>query len=130
MDLNHYCPCGKDKLFSQCCGRFLNDKLHAKTPEQLMRSRYSAYALGGYGTYLINTWHPSMVSSLTADDLSAKKYHWTKLEVLSKSQKGDEATVEFNAYFTNDENEPCKLHENSYFQRIAGRWLYVGADIK
>ena len=124
------CPCGKNKLFTQCCGRYLSSKQHAKTAEQLMRSRYCAYALGGYGKYLLETWHPLMTERLTIESLSQKQHEWVQLEIINKTQTGDSATVEFNAHYITPENEQCVLHENSYFQRIKGRWLYVGANIE
>jgi uncharacterized protein YchJ len=51
------CPCGYGDEYESCCGRF-----HAGTPaptaESLMRSRYSAFAVGDTA-YLLRTWHPS-----------------------------------------------------------------------
>ncbi len=121
------CPCGKDKPFKICCGRFIDHNKHAKTAEQLMRSRYSAFALGGYGQYLLDTWYPTMTAGLDANQLSAKQYEWVKLEVMNKTQKGDSATVEFKAYFQSEQDDLNILHENSLFKRVSGKWLYVGA---
>ena len=126
--MNTPCPCGKAKTLDQCCGRFHSGKQSAKTPEQLMRSRYSAYSLGGLGKYLLNTWHPAMVKDLTVDSLSEKSCKWIKLEIISKSQKGDEGTVEFKAYFVDEKGNENIMHEQSYFQRLSGKWLYVGAE--
>ncbi len=125
-----YCICGKAKKFALCCGQYLTGKQYAKTPEQLMRSRYCAYALGGYGEYLINTWHPMMSKQLAAEDLSIRQYQWIKLEVLNKKQSGDQGTVEFKAYYQDQQGVEHVLHENSFFQRIAGKWLYVGANLE
>ena len=54
------CPCGLPRDYTQCCGRFHAGAhyLQAPTPEALMRSRYSAYALG-LRDYVLDTWHPS-----------------------------------------------------------------------
>jgi uncharacterized protein YchJ len=68
------CPCRAREAtparYADCCGHW-HDALphgeHAPTPEALMRSRYSAYALAqGHGPappamleYLMQTWHPS-----------------------------------------------------------------------
>jgi len=122
------CPCGKDKLLSSCCGRFHSGEYYPKTPEQLMRSRYSAYALGGLTKYLLETWHPAMINDLTVSNLSEKTYDWTKLEVLNYFQKGDEGTVEFKAYYLDQDNFEKVFYEKSYFQRPMGKWLYVGAE--
>ena len=125
------CICGKPQPFAKCCDRFLSGKKNAKTPEQLMRSRFSAYALGGYGEYLLSTWFPASAMGLTASKLSKKTVEWQRLEVISSSQKGDNGTVEFNAWFnklpSSDEMEI--MHEISEFVRIQSRWLYVGGKV-
>ena len=122
------CACGSNKQFEYCCGLFLSGKELAKTPEKLMRSRYTAYALGGYGAYLLETWHPAMRKDLSVENLSERHCEWSKLELLGKSQKGDKGIVEFKAFFISKSGSKEVLHEKSYFQRIAGRWLYVGAE--
>ena len=128
--MSDHCLCGKNKLHDKCCGRYLSGKAHAKTPEQLMRSRYCAYALGGYGDYLKNTWHPSMSQHLSVESLSEKTCEWVKLEVIDRSQQGDKGFVEFKAYYKNFSDTKIKvLHEKSVFQRIAGRWFYIGGEI-
>lgn len=123
------CICGSGKLPEKCCSPFLNGTLQAKTPEQLMRSRYSAYALGGYGDYLLQTWFPATAKGLTAETLSLRSCDWLELEILNKSQKGDKGTVEFNAWFHNDRGDKQVLHEKSVFQRTNSRWFYVGGEV-
>lgn len=123
------CPCGSGKGFDRCCGRFLDDNESAKTPEQLMRSRYSAYALGGYGGYLLRTWLPVTAPTSSEMELSQRSVEWTGLEILFKSQKGDEGTVEFRAEFFNSQGEKEVMHEKSVFKRINGCWLYVGGEV-
>ena len=127
--MTNSCICGSDKQFERCCSSLLNGTRQAKTPEQLMRSRYSAYALGGYGEYLLETWFPATTKGLTAEALSMRSCDWVKLEVLDKSQKGDQGMVEFNAWFLNDQGDKQVLHEKSVFQRVNGRWLYVGGEV-
>lgn len=65
--MNNQCICGKNIPFLQCCEPYLTGKAVASMPEELMRSRYSAYALGGYGEYLLKTWFPPMASGLTRE---------------------------------------------------------------
>ena len=123
------CICGNSKAFDKCCGRFLASGSDAKTPEQLMRSRYSAYAHGGYGEYLLETWLPVMTSEISAAELSIKQRDWFELEVLNKSQKGDDGFVEFKAYFK-ERGEVCVHHERSTFKRNKGKWYYVGGELE
>ncbi len=93
-----------------------------------MRSRYSAYALGGYGEYLLSTWFPATATGLTVASLAKRTVDWTRLEVLGKSQQGDDGMVEFIAHFI-DEGEQKAMHEQSIFKRVQGRWLYVGGEV-
>jgi SEC-C motif-containing protein len=124
------CPCGKEKNFDQCCGRFLLGGEHAKTPEQLMRSRYTAYAMGGYGDYLLRTWFPATAQGLSAERLSRRELNWQRLEVLSRSQEGDKGAVEFKAYYLPEQSDQLAvMHEQSEFTRIDGRWFYVGGRV-
>ena len=95
-----------------------------------MRSRYSAYALGGYGDYLLATWFSATASTLSAELLSEKSLNWLGLDVLHSQQNGDKATVEFKAtYCEPGEAKQQTMHEISVFQRSAGRWLYVGGEV-
>lgn len=123
---NTLCPCGSKKAFNACCGQFLEQGQFAKTPEQLMRSRFTAFFLGGHGQYLVDTWAPENRGGLQAIDLNQRETEWLRLEILVKSQTGNVGEVEFNAYFKDGENEGCH-HEHSYFERRGGRWLYVSA---
>ncbi len=128
--MSDMCICGHNKSFDNCCGRFLTGNQLAKTPEQLMRSRYTAYALGGYGDYLLATWFSATAVGLTAESLSTKTVEWLQLEVLSSQQKGDKATVEFNAWYREpDQSNVRVMHEISVFQRVSGRWLYIGGEV-
>ncbi len=95
-----------------------------------MRSRYTAYALGNYGEYLLATWLPETSKGLTAASLSEKNLEWVKLEILNSRQKGNEGTVEFKAYYKTDDEELNILHEMSSFRRIERRWYYIGGDVK
>jgi SEC-C motif-containing protein len=118
--------------YVDCCGRWhegllLRDE-HAPTPEAVMRSRYSAYALlQGRGAaprslldYLMRTWHPSTAPG----DLELGPLAWTGLDVLHAQASGDAAVVEFVARHKVN-GRAGKLHEVSRFVREAGAWLYV-----
>ena len=128
--MTNSCLCDSGKLFAQCCEPFLNGRAIAKTPKQLMRSRYTAYALGGYGDYLFSTWLPETRQGLTIETLSEKTIEWIKLEVLNSSQKGDEGLVEFKAYYK-DEAGQEKIHrEKSSFKRIDRKWYYEKGEVE
>lgn len=94
-----------------------------------MRSRYSAFALGGFGDYLKETWLPSLADALNVVDLSQRNIDWQGLEIVSNSQKGDRAVVEFKAYFLGEGGQKQAHHELSQFQRIGDKWFYVDGKV-
>jgi SEC-C motif-containing protein len=122
------CPCTSGKPYHNCCGPYHEHRASAKTVKQFMRSRYCAYALGGLGEYLLETWHPSSHGSLTAASLSAKTLDWQSLKILDFSQKGDEGMVKFEARYLNDDGSPGLLQEASRFLRVSGKWLYLDGN--
>lgn len=74
------CPCGSDPL-DDCCGRY-HQGHPAPTAEALMRSRYSAYALG-LVDYLRDTTLPAQQAGLDLDGIRAWSHGstWLGLEV-------------------------------------------------
>lgn len=121
------CPCGKG-VYGACCGRFISGEAVPATAEQLMRSRYTAFALREEA-YLRATWHPDTLPEeplTTEDDVK-----WIGLDVIRHKHDKDanEATVEFVARFKVG-GRGHRLHEVSSFVRqpdAAGvaRWYYV-----
>jgi len=122
------CPCGSGHTFQDCCGRYIEGEHLAPTPEALMRSRYSAYALGNE-PYLLATWHASTrPEKLNLDEQTTIK--WSGLDIISApGAEGDTGFVEFVARFK-DNGRAGKLHERSRFRRENDRWYYVDGDIE
>jgi len=123
------CVCCSGKPFKQCCLPFLNQKKIAPTPEKLMRSRFSAYALGGYGEYLLLTWLPIMTQGLDVAELSQRDTQWQSLRILNARQKGDDGYIGFSADYLDGDNKMMNYQESSVFKRINGKWLYVGVEV-
>ena len=123
------CPCESGLAYRECCGQWhagLDEGLHAPTPEELMRSRYSAYVLG-LADYLLATWHPSTRPVRLEPDPPGLK--WLGLEVRRHVAEGDHATVEFVAR-SKLGGRAHRLHETSRFVREGGRWYYIDGDLK
>ena len=118
------CPCGSGRDYAQCCGP-LHEGAPAADAEALMRSRYSAYALG-LGRYLRDSWHASTRPAdfdLGASDPPAT---WLGLSVKCHQQTGvDTAEVEFIARYRIGGGSAVRLHERSRFQRDHGHWFYL-----
>jgi SEC-C motif domain protein len=117
------CPCRTGLPYPECCGRLHDGTATAATAEQLMRSRYSAFAVGD-PAYLLASWHPSTRPRTLDLDPSVR---WVGLEVLGSTGGGllaAEGTVEFSAAHVVGGVRGAQ-HENSRFVREAGRWYYL-----
>lgn len=119
------CPCTSNKLFSKCCYPYLSASSAAKTPEKLMRSRFSAYKMGNNGAYLLSTWHPSTRPKVSVDQMNKTEMQWQDLEIIDKSVFGETGLVEFKAWYLNEQNELECLHERSRFVRESKQWFYL-----
>ena len=122
------CPCGSEKLFSGCCERFITGQAFPTTPEELMRSRYTAYTVANVD-YIQQTMKSPAADNF--DSIAAREWaarvQWLKLEVLNASADGDKGIVEFIAHFS-DANKKHILHEISVFHRENNRWFYVDGN--
>ncbi|CAE6906826.1 YchJ family protein [Vibrio alginolyticus] len=120
------CPCGSTLTYQQCCEDAHNDHANVKTPEQLMRSRYSAHVLG-LVDFVVATYHPSCNAEEQREGIAQSiDSDWCKLEVI-KAGPGcseNEGFVEFNAYFNEDGKRYC-LTERSRFVKENGLWYYI-----
>jgi SEC-C motif-containing protein len=120
------CPCGLAESYADCCGRFHGGGLTAPTAELLMRSRFSAFAVGDTA-YLLRTWHPDTRPRQLRLDPGQE---WTRLEILGRTGGGllhAEGTVEFRAHYLHRGREGF-LEENSRFRREDGHWVYLDAE--
>ncbi|TDQ55016.1 YchJ family protein [Actinorugispora endophytica] len=119
------CPCGRDAAYGDCCGPLHRGAAEAPTAERLMRSRYSAFAVGDRD-HLLRTWHPrTRPPDLTLDP----RLEWVRLEVLAAtggSPFHTEGTVSFRAVYREKGREGA-LDENSRFLRHDGAWAYLDA---
>lgn len=120
------CPCGLGGSYGDCCAALHDGRSTATTAEQLMRSRFSAFAVGDTG-YLTRTWHPDTRPQRLDLDPAQR---WTRLDILTRtggSPFHTEGTVEFRAHYTVD-GQAGHQHEDSRFVRIDGAWTYVGRN--
>lgn len=121
------CPCLSGLPYDECCGPLHHGERTAATAEALMRSRYSAFAVGDLA-YLLTTWHRSTRPRTV--DLDAAVV-WRRLEVLRTDRGGPfdtTGTVEFRASYS-DPRGRGSLHEVSRFVREDGAWTYVDGSV-
>ncbi|MGA5465138.1 YchJ family protein [Mycobacterium sp. NPDC050041] len=121
------CPCGSGEPYGGCCGPLHRGERSAETAEHLMRSRFSAYAIGDLD-YVWRTWHPRTRPSALTPDTALE---WTALEIVDVVAGGaedDHGEVEFRAHYLQNRRSGT-LHERSRFAVRARRWLYVDGTL-
>jgi SEC-C motif-containing protein len=121
------CPCLSGNSYGSCCARFHEGLAAAPTAEALMRSRFSAFAVGN-PSYLRATWHPS--TRPTALDLDPD-LTWYRLDILGKTRGGPldtDGTVEFRAFCKGPDGRSDQ-HEVSRFLREDRQWFYLDAVV-
>jgi len=118
------CFCGLNKSFEECCGAVISGKKIALNPEELMRSRYSAYAVAD-GSYLVKsaTKEHRYEDDVLLIEEFCKNVKWLKLEVLDAKENEFDGIVEFKAYYL-ENSEIVLLHERSDFIKSDGIWEY------
>ncbi|PHS56950.1 MAG: zinc chelation protein SecC [Sulfurimonas sp.] len=114
------CICGNEKDFDLCCKPIISGEVNAKTPKDLMRSRYSAYVRGD-GRYLVISTVKENRYENDAELIEefSSSNEWLKLDILNA--KDD--TVEFKAYYK-EGNTIKVLHEISKFIIEDNIWRY------
>ena len=131
------CPCGGG-VYSNCCGPLIAGVQLAATAEQLMRSRYSAFALAAKDPkaieHLLRT-HPETDQTAAARRKALKEscrnIQWFSLKVLD-CQNGrvtdKYGTVTFEARWRDRDRREGVLKECSRFGRgESDEWLYLEA---
>ena len=110
------CPCGRGNYVS-CCKPLHVGEAKAVTAEQLMRSRYSAFALHN-SDYIVNTTALGQQQALDQQAILdwAKSNQWLKLEIVQAQEKVDKnhARVEFKAHSRSDYRS-ADHHETSLY---------------
>ena len=123
------CPCQSGQKYKKCCAIYHKGAL-PKDALTLMKSRYSAYAVGD-SRYIIRTTHPD--NSDYTDDTQAwresidhfcKETEFEGLKILDWVDDEEEAFVTFRALLSGG-----KMIEKSRFLKEKERWLYIDGEI-
>jgi SEC-C motif-containing protein len=125
------CPCGSSKELKQCCELIIEGKKAASSPEELMRSRYTAFATHKF-EYLVQTTDPQtrMQMDMKANEEWARSSKFSKLEILNSSEDGNKGLVEFKATYQTGEEPQQVHHEFSKFRKQAGVWYFREGRVK
>ncbi|HEX2658572.1 MAG TPA: YchJ family metal-binding protein [Polyangia bacterium] len=131
------CPCRSQLRYAACCRPFHRGDASPPTPEALMRSRFSAFALG-LGDYLVDTLattHPDRAAprEALARELSRVRVtqRFTGLWVLQATTgEGEHGQVLFHARVFEDGRGRSRSLDRSFvelsdFVCEAGAWRYA-----
>lgn len=125
---NRRCPCISGLTWDDCCGPVLAGERPAPTAQALMRSRFTAFAVGDR-EYLLHSWHPrTRPAQLELDDAT----RWYRLDIESTragSPLDTDGEVTFTAFYRIKGGKPGTLHERSRFERFDKRWVYLGGIV-
>lgn len=123
------CPCGSGQKYKKCCAPYHKGAI-PKNALLLMKSRYSAYAVGD-SDYITKTTHPDN-PDYTKDtkawkasiDLFSQQTQFQGLEIFGWIDGEEEAFVTFKASLSSG-----VLMEKSRFLKVDGRWLYINGEL-
>jgi len=122
------CPCQSSQPYANCCQPFHTGQRQPENAEQLMRSRYAAYALQQID-YLVRTTVPAQQPLLNRDDLAqwARETQFLGLTVHQHIPRIGKrhAQVAFTARFA----EHGSAHELSTFVQINGAWYFIDPTV-
>jgi SEC-C motif-containing protein len=128
------CPCNSGKSYNECCSPLIEGKRDAATPEELMRSRYTAFVQVNID-YIEETMQGAALKIFNKQATMdwAEKVEWLGLTIIDASQLAPDAKiglVEFVAKYKVQNKQQC-MHEISKFCKKDNRWFYVdGKQIK
>lgn len=120
------CPCGVGE-YATCCQPLHLGQKRAETAEQLMRSRYSAFAKQEI-EYIVQTTAIGQQQALEVNAIAdwSKANQWLKLEIVQAQEKlaKHHAQVEFKAHY-HDGQQAQIHHEVSHFVKHDGAWYFL-----
>ena len=125
------CPCTSKKTYDACCEPYVSGRRPPETAAQLMRSRFTAYALRKVD-YLIATTSAEERTKIDREELDGycRSVSCISLKIVKTEAGGPQdetGTVLFHASL--QINGKRMLHrELSRFKREEGRWDYVDGD--
>lgn len=131
MRQTNFCPCGSSKLFSDCCGPYISGQKLPDTAEQLMRSRYSAYAKGELA-YIEATMRDKALAQFDVEDAKAwlASLRWESLQVGKSTRHPENPNVAYVSFVATykSQGKRYQIRELSEFLKDGDRWFYVGGE--
>ena len=132
MKNEELCPCSSGKTFGECCGPVLAGERKAATAAELMRARYSAYAVCDVD-FLFRSSGPEVRGEF--DEKTTREWskaaEWKGLDIIETEAGGvddEDGYVTFVAHYTAKE-QVCEHRERSYFKKLEGEWRFIDGEM-
>jgi len=122
------CPCSSNLSYSLCCAPYINGQEAPKTPEALMRSRYTAYTLAEIG-YIQKTMRGKAAIGFNEEEGRrwAQSVYWLGLNIIKTIPHATDESIGYVEFATKylNKNIIKIIHEISEFHHIDGIWFYT-----
>jgi SEC-C motif-containing protein len=129
------CACGGPKIYAACCKPFHAGDALPQEPVALMKSRYTAYALG-LVDYIIETtdpegdaWEHDHDPWRASIEAFSERNEFLGVRIVDHEVDGDSGMVHFEARLRDESGGDATFEERSSFVRRDGRWLYSSGDV-
>ena len=127
---NAPCACHSGAKYKKCCAPWHRTG-RAPNPAALMRSRFSAYALG-LVDYVLQTTHPDgphhgRYGQREEVEAFCANTDFEGLEIVAASAEGDRGEVTFKATLRQGSRD-ASFGERSQFFKVDSRWLYHSGE--
>ena len=124
------CPCGSSADLTQCCLPLIQGKRSPATAAELLRARYTAFALGEVD-YIIDTHHSRTRGELKREEIEdwSKSSKWLGLEIVKTEAgeaKDEKGAILFCARYEAD-GKAQEHWEQSIFEKEGGQWRFLDA---
>ena len=127
------CRCESGKSYAECCQPCHEGK-PAASALGLMRSRYSAYALG-LVDYIVKTTHPEHPDAKRPVEVRRKEIKefcqttvFKGLQILEAKEVDSKGVVKFTVFLVMD-GKDFFYTEKSTFEKVNGQWLYLKGEL-
>jgi len=131
MQKTNLCPCGSKKIYAQCCEIFFLRKKFPETPEQLMRSRYTAFTKADADYMQFSMKEGALGEEFNLEEVRAwaLSVKWQALKIFKAyldKEHLNKGYVLFSAIYK-QAGKKFEIKELSEFvKQDNGQWLYTG----
>ena len=131
MQKTNLCTCGYRKIYAQCCEVFILRKKLPETPEQLMRSRYTAFTKADADYMQFSMKEGALGEEFNLEEVRAwaLSVQWKELKILKAyldKNNSNKGYVLFSALYK-QAGKKFDINELSEFiKQDNGQWLYTG----